>query len=52
MVAPGEGGGTFGGTTLRVGSGNGDGLRFAFAFVLLFAFAFSFAEGLMSAMGV
>ena len=54
MVAAGEGGGTLGGTTLRVGSGNGVALRFAlgFVFVLLFALAFSFADGLISAIGV
>lgn len=54
LVAAGEGGGTPGGSTLRVGSGNGVALRLAFEFVfaLLFALAFSFAAGLMSAIGV
>ena len=52
MVAAGEGGGTFDGTTLRVGSGNGVALRLALEFVLLFALAFSLAAGLTSAIGV
>ena len=51
MVAAGDGGGTLGGTTLRVGSGNGEALL-EFELVLLFALAFVLAVGLTSAIGV
>jgi hypothetical protein len=56
FVPAGDGGGTFSGTTLRVGSGNGGALRLLFAlvfvFALLLAFAFTFASGLTSSIGV
>jgi hypothetical protein len=51
LVAAGDGGGTFGGTRLRVGSGSGVALL-EFEFVLLFELAFALAAGLTSAIGV
>ena len=55
LVAEGAGGGTFSGTTLRVGSGSAGALRlllpFSFEFEFVFVFVFAFASGVKSSTG-